>query len=85
VSASEAVHPLKSESSTATAPDDILEALRVADVWELFCTLPRANQEEFGRWIEHSPDQSARWRRIDALTLALQMSPLMERGAPPHA
>jgi hypothetical protein len=81
MSTSESDYPLHSVPSTASAPDDLLEALRIADVWELYCSLPIGNQDEFARWIQHSPDQAARWRRIDALVLALRLSPLMKEDA----
>ena len=81
MSARDTEYSLQAESSAASAPDDLLEALRIADVWELFCGLPAANQDEFARWIQHSPDQAARWRRVDALVLALRLSPLMKGDA----
>jgi bacteriocin resistance YdeI/OmpD-like protein len=68
---------LQAEEATAFAPLDLLEALRMADVWEVFSQLPEENRAEFGRWITGSPNQNARWRRIDALVLALRLSPLI--------
>jgi hypothetical protein len=81
VTARESDYALQGEAATAFAPDDLLEPLKIADVWEVFCALPPANRDEFARWIESSPDQAARWRRIDALVLALRLSPLV-KGVP---
>jgi hypothetical protein len=77
VIAGEHDYALQAEEESAFAPQDLLEALRIADVWEIYCSLPRTNQDEFALWIEKSPDQAARWRRIDALVLALRLSPLV--------
>lgn len=74
-------YPLQAEAESPLAPNDLLESLRIADVWEVFCALPRVNQDEFARWIESAPDQGARWRRIDALVLALRLSPLVKESA----
>lgn len=74
-------YSLASDAGAFSAPDDLLQALRIADVWEVFCHLPEANRDEFAKWIESSPDQAARWRRIDALVLALRLSPLVTPAA----
>lgn len=78
MSADEHDYALQAEAASAFAPDDLLEALKFADVWEVYCALPETNREEFASWIEKSADQQARWRRIDALVLALRMSPLVQ-------
>jgi uncharacterized protein YdeI (YjbR/CyaY-like superfamily) len=77
VSAKQHEYALQAEEASALAPDDLLEALRYADVWEVYCSLPEKNQQEFAGWIASSRDQAARWRRIDALVLALRLSPLV--------
>jgi hypothetical protein len=77
VSAGDHNYALQGEEASAFAPQDLLEALRIADVWEVFCSMPKPNQDEFAGWIAKSPDQAARWRRIDALVLALRLSPLL--------
>jgi hypothetical protein len=77
VTAGEHDYALEAEAASAFAPKDLLEALRFADVWEVYCALPEPNKDEFARWIDKSPDQAARWRRIDALVLALRLSPLV--------
>jgi Bacteriocin-protection, YdeI or OmpD-Associated len=77
VSAAKHEYALQAEAASALAPQDLLEALRLADVWEVYCSLPEPNKDEFARWIDKSPDQAARWRRIDALVLALRLSPLV--------
>lgn len=78
MSSPEKDYTLQAEAATTVAPGDLLEALRIADVWEVYCALPQPNQDEFARWIENSPDQPGRWRRIDALVLALRLSPLVQ-------
>jgi Bacteriocin-protection, YdeI or OmpD-Associated len=75
-------YALQAEAEAIFAPADVLEALRIADVWETYYALPRANQDEFARWIEIAPNQAARWRRIDALVLALRLSPLVNEINP---
>lgn len=70
-------YALLAEEASALAPDDLLKSLRIADVWEVYCALPQQNRDDFARWIESSRDQAARWRRIDALVLALRLSPLV--------
>jgi hypothetical protein len=77
VNAREHDYALLAEEASALAPQDLLQSLRIADVWEVYCALPKQNQEEFARWIGSSRDQAARWRRIDALVLALRLSPLV--------
>lgn len=79
MTAGEKDYALQAETEPAVAPGDVLEALRIADVWELYCGLPEKNRDEFARWINLSPDQAARWRRIDALVLALRLSPLVTK------
>ena len=77
MSPAEHEYALQAEEAVALAPQDLLSALRIADVWEIYCSLPKQNQDEFAVWIEKAPDQAARWRRIDALVLALKLSPLV--------
>lgn len=79
--APEPVFSLQSEDADKLASDDVLEALKMADVWETFCALPEVNRDEFGRWIDGAPDRAARRRRIDALMLALRLSPLVKGEA----
>lgn len=77
MSAAEHDYVLQAEEASALAPQDLLSSLKIADVWEVYCSLPQTNRDEFALWIEKSPDQAARWRRIDALVLALRLSPLV--------
>ena len=77
MSADEHDYALQAEGAEALAPQDLLNSLKIADVWEVYCSLPQKNRDEFAVWIEKSPDQAARWRRIDALVLALRLSPLV--------
>jgi hypothetical protein len=63
--------PARSSSSA-----DLHDALLSADVLRTYDRLPAANQDQFSSWIEHSHDDESRWRRINALVLALRMAPL---------
>ena len=65
------------EPITAT---DLLDVMAEAGVLEIFCRLPKADQEEFSRWIGKSRSDSSHWRRIDALVLALGSGPMDPRS-----
>jgi len=56
--------------------NDLLDAMAEAEVLEIFCQLPQADQDEFSRWIGKSRDDDSHWRRISALVLALKTGPL---------
>jgi hypothetical protein len=66
---------LRAEDSKITV-DDLLDALEEADVTDVFCQLPDADQEQFSRWIGTAADDEGHWRRINAFVSALRMSPL---------
>ena len=57
-------------------PRDLVEAFATANVLKTFRRLPKADQENFLRWISVARDEESRWRRINALALALRMGPL---------
>ena len=61
------------ESITA---NDLLDAMAEAEVLEIFCQLPQADQDEFSRWIGKSRDDDSHWQRITALVLALRTGPI---------
>lgn len=63
-------------SPAHSGPDDLVEAFAVANVLKKFRGLPRADQENFLRWVALARDEESRWRRINALALALRMGPL---------
>ena len=65
--------------------DELLSAFSLTDSLDTFRRLPLADQEDFYRWIEKAPDEEARWRRIDALTLAIRISCLRLHEQPGHA
>ena len=56
--------------------DDLLDAMAEAEVLEVFCRLPRRDQEKFSGWIGKAGDDASHWRRIHALILALKAGPL---------
>lgn len=62
--------------------DDLLDTLAAADALDTFLRLPPEDQERFSAWIGKSRDDESHWRRINALTLALKMGPLV--GEPDH-
>ena len=62
-----------------TLVDDLLKAMEEGDVLEVFSLLPLSDQENFARWIDKAHDDDSRWRRLEALVLAMRMSPLQPR------
>jgi len=56
--------------------EDLLDAMREADVLEVFVQLPPADQDKFAVWIGKARDEESHWRRINALMLALRTGPL---------
>ena len=60
--------------------DEFLTAFAATDSLDAFRQLPLVDQESFFRWIEKAPDEESRWRRIDALVLAMRISCLRLEG-----
>lgn len=60
--------------------EELLAAFAATDSLEAFRQLPLADQENFFRWIEKAPDEESRWRRTDALVLAMRISCLRLEG-----
>lgn len=60
--------------------DELLAAFAATDSLPAFRQLPLADQENFFRWIEKATDEESRWRRIDALVLAMRISCLRLEG-----
>lgn len=60
--------------------DELLAAFAATDSLAAFRQLPLADQENFFRWIEKAPDEESRWRRTDALVLAMRISCLRLEG-----
>jgi ferric-dicitrate binding protein FerR (iron transport regulator) len=60
----------------------LLESLAAGDVLDKFDLLPEADRAKFLRWVERSTDDESRWRRINALVLAMRLSPLVTGGGP---
>lgn len=57
-----------------SSSDQLLEAFAATDSLEMFRRLPIADQDEFFSWVERATTQESRWRRIDALALAMRIS-----------
>jgi len=55
---------------------DLLDVLDAADALETFNRLPKADQENFKRWIGQARNNISHWRRIDALVSAMITGPL---------
>jgi uncharacterized protein YdeI (YjbR/CyaY-like superfamily) len=62
--------------SERASPEDLVEAFAVANVLKKFRRLPESDQQNFLRWVSLARDEESRWRRINALALALRMGPL---------
>ena len=60
------------------SPDDLLNALAVADVLDTFHALPEASRQEFEEWIAKARDSEAHWRRIDTLVMAMRQAPRLD-------
>ena len=60
--------------------DELLAAFAATDSLAAFRQLPLADQENFFRWIEKAPDEESRWRRTDALVLAMRIRCLRLEG-----
>ena len=60
--------------------EELLAALVATDSLEAFRQLPLRDQENFFRWIEKAPAEESRWRRTDALVLAMRISCLRLEG-----
>jgi uncharacterized protein YdeI (YjbR/CyaY-like superfamily) len=60
-------------------PDEFMEALAEANVLEIFKRLPDREQTKFTEWVDIAHDVESRWRRIDALVLALRTGLLSAR------
>lgn len=56
--------------------DELRDALQSADTLETFRALPSPAQENLSRWVDKARDDESRWRRIEALVLAMRISPL---------
>lgn len=69
-------------SAQRRSADDFLAALAEADVEEIFRQLPIADQQKFTHWVTQTQDDESRWRRINALVLALRSGPLGSSVAP---
>ena len=60
--------------------DELLAAFAATDSLVAFRQLPLDDQENFFRWIEKAADAESRWRRTDALVLAMRISCLRLEG-----
>lgn len=60
--------------------DELLTAFAATDSLDAFRRLPLGEQEEFFKWIQKAPDEGSRWRRTDALVLAMRISCLRLEG-----
>ena len=60
--------------------EELLAAFAATDSLAIFRDLPLVDQEYFFRWIEKAPDAESRWRRTDALVLAMRISCLRLDG-----
>lgn len=59
-------------------PEDFMNAMILADVLEIFRSLPLSAQDEFSAWVAKARDDGSLWQRIDALVLALRTGMLQK-------
>ena len=69
------------EESTS---DDLLEAMAEADCLEVYLRLPETDRVKFSYWVEEAPDDESHWRRIEALVVAMRISPLQPATLQPQ-
>jgi hypothetical protein len=69
-------------SAHGTLRGELREALETSDSLETFRSLPVSAQENLSRWVDKAADEDSRWRRIEALVLAMRISPL--QSGEPH-
>ena len=69
-------------AASETPGSELRAALREADSLETFQSLPRPAQDNLSRWIDKARDDESRWRRIEALVLAMRISPLQSQVPP---
>ena len=63
-------------STRATVtPNDLREALALGDVLDRFEHLPEDARQRFQAWIDKGHDETAHWRRIDLLVMAMRSAP----------
>ncbi len=65
-------------SKETRVPDDLVEALALADVLGQFRALPEAARRDFEAWIDKARDEASRWRRIETLALAMRAAPRLQ-------
>ena len=63
--------------------EDLIDILSLSDALETFNRLPLADRQNFSRWVGQARDDESKWRRIEALVLAMRMYTLQPNE--PHA
>ena len=53
--------------------EELIDVLSSSDALETFNRLPVADQVNFSRWVGLARDDESKWRRIEALVLAMRM------------
>ena len=71
-----------SSKADGRSRDDLVEALAFADVLGTFRALPEASRRDFEAWVEKARDEPSRWRRIEALAMAMRAAPRLQRAEP---
>ena len=65
--------------------DDLYAALTEADALDQFQAIPLEEQERFSAWIAKSQTDTAYWRRIGILVMAIRLAPRITPPAEPRA
>lgn len=58
------------------AVDDLFRQLASFNSLDAFCLLPEWDREWFVSWIAKARDDASYWARIEAIALAMRLSPL---------
>ena len=62
-------------SEDRIGPNDLREALATGDVLDTFDRLPEEAKRKFEGWVDKARDETAHWRRIDTLVIAMRSAP----------
>lgn len=65
-------------SSKERASSDLAECLAEGDALDTFLSLPEDARRRFEDWISMAIDDSAYWRRIEILVIAMRFAPRIE-------
>lgn len=68
-------------NNVGASPIELMDALDEAGVIDIYFSLPQADRARFTRWIKMARDDDSYWRRIEAIVVAMRLSPLILKVA----